>query len=59
MGRSKRVFDYQAMAERYNIKPHVLKQLVDEARREFAQDEMMVELHVIRAIRSLKARGNL
>ncbi len=48
MDRTKRVFDYQTMAERYKVKPDVLKQLVDEARREFAQDEMMVELHVKR-----------
>lgn len=59
MSKTKRVFDYQAMAERYKVKSEVLEQLVKEAKREFAKDEMMVELHVIRAIRSMKSRGNL
>lgn len=59
MSKTKRVFDYQAMAERYKVKPEVLEQLVKEAKKEFAKDEMMVELHVIRAIRSMKAKGTL
>lgn len=55
MSNLRKVFDYQALAEKHNIEPHILKQIIDEARREFAQDEMMVELHVVRAIRSLKS----
>lgn len=56
---AKRVFDYQTMAQKYNVKSDILAEFVNEARKEFDQDEMMIELHVIRAIRSLKSRGSL
>jgi len=49
-----RVFDYEALARQYDVQPETLAQLVEDARKEFPNDEMMIELHVIRALRWLK-----
>lgn len=47
-----RVFDYEAEARRLQVPAHRLEELVAEVRREFAGDEMMLELHVLRALRA-------
>ena len=56
MALTENAFDYKALAERYNIGPEILAELVDDARKDFPGDEMMVELHVIRALRQLERR---
>jgi len=47
---SKIIFDYQETAIRKNVPEDVLSNIVDEAQKEFPLDEMMKELHIIRAI---------
>jgi hypothetical protein len=44
------VFDYRSAADRVGIQPEDLARLTTMARVEFPSDEMMVELHVLRAI---------
>lgn len=51
------VFDYEALSQKYSIKPNVLKKIVDEARSEFGEDEMMAELHIVRALRHIIVRS--
>lgn len=55
----KRIFEYEEIAREYNIKPEVLAKLVDDARKDFPNDEMMVELHVTRALRWLSHQKRL
>ena len=51
------VFDYEVEARRLAVPPERLKEIVAETRQEFAGDEMMVEIHVLRAVRA-EARQN-
>ena len=51
------IFDYETLAAKHNIHTEILEKLVTEAKKEFGNDEMMIELHVVRAIRSLKRKG--
>jgi hypothetical protein len=46
-----KVFDYITLSKRYGIEPGDLKKIVDEVHNEFKDDEMMTELHIVRAIR--------
>lgn len=46
-----RMFDYESLAREYNINHETLAQLEKEVREEFPRDEMMFELHMIRALR--------
>lgn len=54
---NEKIFEYEALSKKFNIEPETLKKIVDEARREFEQDEMMVELHVVRALRCIKNKS--
>ena len=47
---SKIIFDYRKTAARKNVPEDVLSNIVNEAQKEFPFDEMMTELHIIRAI---------
>lgn len=47
---SNRIFDYDKAAADAGISQTVLDDFVQEARREFPWDDMLMELHVIRAI---------
>ena len=57
MNYTKRIFDYKALAREYNIEPEALMRLVEDASKDFPNDEMMIELHVIRALRWLRHRS--
>ena len=46
------IFDYNQAAINENVPQDVLSQIVNEAKIEFPFDEMMRELHIIRAINS-------
>lgn len=45
-------FDYQKIARQTKVPESVLKEIKNEAKKEFPSDKMMYELHVLRAIRS-------
>lgn len=53
-----RMFDYEALSREYNIAKDTLDLLVKEAQQEFPNDEMMIELHVIRALRWLHKKNH-
>ena len=44
-------FDIEKAARRYHLEIVIARRLLEEARQEFGNDEMMAELHAIRAIR--------
>jgi DNA-binding XRE family transcriptional regulator len=52
-----RMFDYEALAKEYNVNREALAQLEKEVRRDFPHDEMMFELHMIRALRWLNKQN--
>jgi hypothetical protein len=52
------VFDYQSAAVRVGIRPEDVERLATMARTEFPDDEMMVELHVLRTILAVE-RGDV
>ena len=45
-----RMFDYESLARQYHIGQEALTQLEKEVREEFPFDEMLFELHMIRAL---------
>jgi hypothetical protein len=50
-----KIFDYNRAAINEGVPKSVLDRFVDEARKEFALDDMLMELHVIRAIKAYAA----
>jgi hypothetical protein len=52
------VFDYVTAAKRVGISPEDLERLIALTSAEFPSDEMMVELHVLRAILAVE-RGDV
>lgn len=50
MENTDKMFDYEALAKEYNISQEALKKLEKEVREDFPDDEMMFELHMIRAL---------
>lgn len=48
---NERVFDIESVADKWKTNPSLLDKFIREAREEFPNDEMMVELHVLRALR--------
>ncbi len=51
-----KIFDYESLSQKYSISPEILDEVVNEARSEFDEDEMMVELHVIRSLRHIASK---
>ena len=49
-----RYFDYEAVARQAGISEHDLAAICDSMRREFPDDEMMWELHVLRACMAIR-----
>jgi len=51
----KRMFDYEKIAEQYNIDKKTLDEILVNLREEFPGDELMVELHAIRIIKNMSS----
>ncbi|NMB24796.1 MAG: hypothetical protein GX986_04615 [Firmicutes bacterium] len=47
------MFDYWSLAKKYEVAPEMVERLLSQARQEFGSDGMMIELHMIRALRML------
>ncbi|MCX6377089.1 MAG: hypothetical protein NTU88_13830 [Armatimonadetes bacterium] len=45
-------FDWEKMAQELGLPDESVARIVEDARREFPDDPMMCELHIIRALRS-------
>ena len=46
------MFDYNKLIEQYEIDIDIAEQIIAEIKEEFLDDEMMMELHIIRALKS-------
>ena len=49
-----KIFNYESLAQEYDIDENELIKLIQDAKEEFPNDDMMFELHVIRLIKSLQ-----
>ncbi len=54
----KRMFDFELVANQYNIDKKTLDQILSDLREEFPGDELMVELHAIRIIKNMSSRSS-
>jgi hypothetical protein len=46
------IFNYQSVADRFGIPNTIVEKIVKETRREIPNDNMIMELHVLRALKS-------
>jgi hypothetical protein len=49
-------FDYRSAADEAGITPAQLAQIVERVRRDHPEDQMLCELHVLRACRAIRDR---
>jgi len=54
----KRMFDFELVANQYNIDKNTLDQILSDLREEFPGDELMVELHAVRIIKNMSSRSS-
>ena len=53
MKTNNRIFDFENLAQELNIDTSILEKFIDEAKKEFPEDDMLMELHVIRALKKV------
>jgi len=46
------IFNYQSVAEKYGIPNSIVKEIVRETRKEIPNDNLIMELHIMRALKS-------
>ena len=46
------LFDYRSLVKKLTIPPEIVQKLEEEARDEFPFDNMLMEIHVLRAIKA-------
>ena len=53
------IFDYQSVADRFGIPPDIVKRVEKEVKKEIPNDNMIMELHVMRALKSYANKHKL
>ena len=53
------IFDYQSVADRVGIPGNIVKKIENEVKKEIPNDNMMMELHVLRALKSYTNKRKL
>ena len=46
------IFDYQSVANKFKIPDNIVQKIVKEIKEEIPNDNMIMELHVLRALKS-------
>jgi len=46
------IFDYQSVADKFGISDNIVKKVEKEVRKEIPNDNMIMELHILRALKS-------
>ena len=46
------LFNYQSVADKFEIPDNIVKKIVKEIREEIPNDNMIMELHILRALKS-------
>jgi hypothetical protein len=50
------IFNYQSVADKFAIPAHIVKKIEEEVREEIPNDNMIMELHVLRALKSYASK---
>ena len=45
------IFNYQSVADKFGIPDNVVKEIVKEIKKEIPNDNMIMELHILRALK--------
>jgi len=45
------IFNYQSVAEKFGIPDNIVKKIVKEIKKEIPDDNMIMELHILRALK--------
>ena len=53
------IFDYQRIADRYGIPDKIVRKVEKEIEKEISNDDMIRELHVLRALKSYANKHKL
>jgi len=54
----KRMFDFELVANQFNIDKKTLGEILSDLHEEFPGDELMVELHAVRIIKNMSSRSS-
>lgn len=46
------IFNYQSVADKFEIPDNIVRKIVKEVREEIPNDKMIMELHILRALKS-------
>ena len=46
------IFNYQSVADKFEIPDNIVKKIVKEVKEEIPNDNMIMELHILRALKS-------
>ena len=52
------IFNYQSVADKFGISDNIVEKIVEEIRKETPNDNMIMELHVLRALKSYANKQN-
>ena len=53
------IFDYQSIAVKFGISDNIVKKIEEEVKKEIPDDNMIMELHVLRALKSYANKHKL
>jgi len=49
------IFNYQSVADEFGISDNIVRKIEEETRKEIPNDNMIMELHILRALKSYYA----
>ena len=53
------IFNYQSVADKFGIPNNIVEKIVKEIRKEIPDDNMIMELHVLRALKSYATKHEI
>jgi len=53
------MFNYQSIADKFKIPDNIVKKIVKETKKEIPHDNMIMELHILRALKSYANKNNI
>ena len=53
------IFNYQSIADKFGISDNIVKKIEKEVKKEIPNDNMIMELHVLRALKSYANKHKL
>jgi len=53
------IFDYQSVAERFQVPENIVRKVEKEVKKEIPNDNMIMELHILRALKAYANKHKL